>query len=222
MIQPVQLDHDFATYRQHFETFRSHFLECKRLITPDVFNFKKVHLEIGAGTGHFFATLAEKFPDEMFLAIERDRMRGKALKRKSDKLNLPNFRGYRGNAIPAVFHNIPSESIDSVFILYPCPWPKFSQRKNRWYFHALLPDAIRILKPGGKLIWSSDQEFYIREAEYICRSKYALQVDSHGALKPNAFNFLEFFPEGRTKFEKSFLSEGHPTFELITTKVNVN
>lgn len=176
---------------------------------------KPVYFEVGAGSGWFFTEMAKRFPEIQFLAVERARDRGTRLVRKTQRAGLPNLVGFRGNAIPALIHGIPAESVSRLFILYPAPWPKISQRKNRWYLHPILPHLMRVLKPGGELVWASDQKFYIDEAKWVCEERLKLETLAYGPIAPNEWNGLLPFPEGRTKFERTFLAQGQPCYELI-------
>ena len=68
------------------------------------------------------------------------------------------------------------------------------------------------------MIWASDQEFYINEAEYVCRTQYGLTQLAWGQIEPNPYNHLDQFPQGRTKFEFTFLQSSQPCYELIVAK----
>lgn len=175
-------------------------------------------LEIGAGTGGFFHTLATLLPENSFLAIERDRYRGKTLEKRSEKAALSNFWGVRANAIPWVLHFVPENQVSRIYVLYPCPWPKTSERKNRWYLHPFMRVLLSKLAPGGHLVWASDQQFYIEEATYSCQQKFGLNILKSGELSPHPLNMLSHFPQGRSKFEADFLKRGQPCFELIAQK----
>jgi tRNA (guanine-N7-)-methyltransferase len=176
---------------------------------------EKIWVEVGAGTGAFFADMAATYPDKFMIALERCKLRGKRLEKKASKAGLSNFVGYRGNAIPAIMDGVPDGRLERIYILYPCPWPKNAQRKNRWYLHPMMPHLIRALETDGLLIWSSDQKFYIDEARWICEEIYGLKVLVHGEIQPNAYNDLGRFDGGRTKFEQDFLGKGQPCYELI-------
>ena len=184
----------------------------------DYFSHPHISLEIGAGTGSFFTLLAKLYPDRFFVAIERCRLRGRRLVRKTKKAGFCNLVGLRGNAIPALISGINDASVERIYILYPCPWPKNSQRKHRWHLHPVMRHLIRVLKPGGLMLWTSDQTFYIDEAHYVCEREFGLQTLIHGPLAPNEFNDLNAFPEGRTKFEKTFRLEHRHAYELIVRK----
>ncbi|MEZ4749725.1 MAG: hypothetical protein R3B54_03590 [Bdellovibrionota bacterium] len=187
-------------------------------IRPTWDSSRPLYLEIGAGTGSFFRQLAVEQPENTFLAIERDRHRGKTLETRALRAGLDNFIGLRANAVPWVMHHIPDRALDRVYILYPCPWPKTSERKNRWYLHPFMEILLRKIRPGGHLIWASDQEFYIEEAAYTCDKKFSLRQLKKGVLTPHPLNFLDRFPSGRTKFESGFLSTQQPCFELLVEK----
>ena len=189
------------------------------LIPPTLFDHNgPVWLEIGAGTGGFFSEMARLHPDCQMIAIERCRERGKRLVNLAKRSALPNFHGFRGNAIPVVLTGIPNGSVDRIYILYPCPWPRHSQRKNRWYLHPMMVHLYRILKPGGVLIWASDQSFYIEEAAFVCCDRFGMQNLAQGPVGNNPFNGLSHFEGGRTKFERTFLQGGLPCFELVVQR----
>lgn len=180
--------------------------------------FDEIWFDLGAGSGDFFLKSAPTQPNTLFLAIERDRMRAKSLLKRTEKLGRDNFHGFRGNCVPTFVNGLPTSSLDRIYILYPCPWPKNGQRKNRWYMHPVMQHLYRALKPNGLLIWASDQKFYIDEAQFACESHYKMECLVHGEIAPNEYNGLSQFPNGRTKFERTFLEENHPCFELIVRK----
>lgn len=204
-----------AQYERYYENRKPDF------IPRSIFeNHSKIFLEIGAGSGCFVMEMARLHADTYHIAVERDKERGKTLVRRTERSGLPNLSGYRGNAIPALIHGVPSESLDRIYILYPCPWPKTAHRKHRWFLHPVMPHLIRVLKPGGLLIWTSDQEFYIQEAAYVCANAYKMETLSNGKIQPNPWNELARFPEGRTKFERTFWQSGMPSFEYIGKKIS--
>lgn len=206
-------------HRTNHRPYEAFFQERKAPQIPE--SFLKPHslwLEIGAGTGQFFEALARLNPEKNLVAIERDRMRGKRLARRTEESGLGNFLGIRGNAIAAAMTGLKPESLERIYILYPCPWPKNSQRKHRWHFHPTMPKLVEALEKNGLLILASDQKFYVEEAHYVWKEKYGLEVLKFGEVSPHPLNALELFPGGRTKFERSFLAAGQPCYELIVRK----
>jgi len=213
----LDLEKQFALDENAYEKF---WKEIRKTVLPKAFleSPKKLWLEIGAGNGDFFAELAQLHSDKNFLAMERSKDRGNRLTKKASKLKLDNFVGLRANAIPAVMDEMPTEKVERVYILYPSPWPKNKQRRQRWYMHPMMKHMVRILEKGGMMVWCSDQEFYIQEAAYVCEEVFKLKILSHGVLKPNLWNDLERFPKGRTRFEQTFIGCGESSYELVCMK----
>jgi tRNA G46 methylase TrmB len=213
-----RVDRDFRAARSAaYDTYWKQ-RDC-RLIPEDIFRkSNSVYLEVGAGTGAFFSEMARLYPEKYFVAVERDKMRGKRLAKRTKQTQLNNFLGLRGNIIPPLICEIPDATIERIYILYPCPWPKTSQRKHRWYLHPVMPHLLRILKPGGLILWASDQQFYIEEARFTCETHYQMSRVYCGPLAPNTYNDLAQFPGGRSKFERSFLAAQHCCHELIVSK----
>lgn len=202
-----------------YETFYTGMRHCE--IPIDQFpDYKQIWLEIGSGSGTFFLELAKRNPQNLLMAIERDRMRAKSLLKRTEKRDLDNLVSFRGNIIPTVINGIPWESLDRIYILYPCPWPKRRHTKHRWYFHPVMPHLVKTLKKGGRIVWASDSGHYIDEARCVCEQYYSLKSLAHGRLTPNPYNDLEIMPEGRTKFETAFLKSGKNCYELIVEKMD--
>lgn len=206
---------DVTRYESYWKQQRSDLFDKK------LFEHPQVYLEIGSGSGWMITSLAKKHPEVFFIGVERDRNRSASFIKRTAREGLKNVAALRGNAIPSIIHGIPDQSLDRLYVLYPCPFYKSAQGKNRWYLHPAMRHFIRALKPGGLIVWASDQQFYIDEAATVCAKVYGLEQLIHGALKPNAYNHLEEFPVGRTKFETHFLSTGQLCFELIVRKPQI-
>jgi len=184
-------------------------------VPAGLFKAERLWLEIGAGSGAFLEAVARRYPEVRCIGIERSKDRGKTLEKRHRRLQLPNHFGIRGNAIPTLIHGVPTGSIERLFILYPCPWPKMGHRKQRWYLHPTMPHFLRVMKPGGVMVWASDAKFYIDEARFVLEDVYGLEILAHGPIAPNEFNELAPTLEGRSKFERTFLAAGLPCYEVV-------
>jgi tRNA (guanine-N7-)-methyltransferase len=200
-----------ATARERYEAY----WRDRNRVPEALFDAGRIWLEIGAGSGAFLEAMARRYPDVRCIGIERSRDRGKTLEKRHRRLNLPNHFGIRGNAIPTLIHGVPSASIEKLFILYPCPWPKMGHRKQRWYLHPTMPHLLRVMKPGGVMVWASDAKFYIDEARFVLEDVYGLEILAHGPIAPNPWNELGPTPTGRSKFERTFLAAGLPCYEVV-------
>ena len=178
----IEWDLKHSPSHQQYEDFFKEEFRKAPTIPNDFLKPQSLWLEIGAGTGQFFESMARLHPDKNLVALERDRMRGKRLARRTEEAGLKNFLGIRGNAISALIKGVPQNSLERVYILYPCPWPKNSHRKHRWHFHPVMPHLLNALEPGGLIILASDQKFYVEEAHYVWEKQYGLEVLKAGEI----------------------------------------
>lgn len=213
---PTRLEWDLR--RRAARGAQDHESRIRRVLSNYQFTETPVWLEVGAGTGAFANALAELHPEWKGIALERCRKRGTRLEMKAARSRHGNWAGLRGNAISVLEREVPAGALSRIYILYPSPWPKNGHRKNRWYLHPVMPKIVETLKPGGEMIWASDQNFYIQEAHWVMENTFGFETLSMGPLQPNEWNELSHFPKGRSKFEASFMGAGLPCFELVCRK----
>jgi tRNA (guanine-N7-)-methyltransferase len=76
-----------------------------------------------------------------------------------DEGKLTNIRLFTRDARELIAE-IPDQSIDSIFILFPDPWPKIRHNKRRLVNEQTLAMLSRIHKPGGRLLIATDHVDY--------------------------------------------------------------
>ena len=59
-----------------------------------------------------------------------------------------------------LLRELPDQSLDRLFLLFPDPWPKARHAKRRFVHPALLPLLARVLKPGAEWRVASDDPTY--------------------------------------------------------------
>lgn len=127
-------------------------LDPKTLFCTSMTRFS---LEIGFGSGERMATLLLKNPDTGYLGAEPF-INGMAAFLKSIYKEKPaNIRVLMDDAMLLV-HALKDECLDEIYILNPDPWPKKRHHKRRIVSQANLGEFARTLKPGGKLIMTTD------------------------------------------------------------------
>ncbi len=77
------------------------------------------------------------------------------LKGEGEMYIPPNIRALMDDAL-LIVRSLTDESVDEIYILNPDPWHKSRHHKRRIVRAETLPDYHRILKPGGKLIMTTD------------------------------------------------------------------
>lgn len=178
-------------------------------------NANPIDLEIGTGSGHFFSHYAGQNPDRNLLGVE---VKFKPLiqaVRKCQGLATSNYRIVRFRA--EFLHLLVSpKEVSNVFIHFPDPWPKRSQKKNR----LLNQDFFRLLfslqTPGCDLQIKTDSADYF---DFILKSiggsgykALVLSRDFHREKHDNgpAGEALLARDAPLTQFEKIFVGQNLP------------
>lgn len=123
---------------------------------------RAARLELGFGGGEHLVGQALAHPDVGVIGVEpfeEGYAKALALIAETD-LGPDRIRVERGDGRPVV-DRIASETIETVYVLFPDPWPKTRHRKRR----LIQPDTVaafaRVLKPGGRLRVATDVKRYI-------------------------------------------------------------
>ncbi len=168
-------------------------------------------LEIGSGMGETTVAIARQYPERDFLAIEVHMPGIGSLLNQIEKYQLSNLRIIPHDAVVVMQQMFTDESLDSVHIFFPDPWPKARHHKRR----LIQPDFVSLLcsrmKSGGYVHIATDWENY---AEHI------LQVMNSEQRFTNTATDYAPRPTYRplTKFEQRGLRLGHTIRDLIFIK----
>ncbi|HEX6359695.1 tRNA (guanosine(46)-N7)-methyltransferase TrmB [Actinophytocola sp.] len=171
-----------------------------------------VTLEIGSGMGETTAALAEAEPEVNYLAVDVYQPGLAQLMMRAETAGLKNLRLMRGDAVVLLEQHLPPESLTTVRIYYPDPWPKKKHHKRRLVQPSLVSVVASRLVPGGTLHLATDWEHYaehmlaVGSAEPLLRNRFA---DEPGGWAPR--------PPWRplTKFESRAEEEGRVSRDLI-------
>lgn len=135
--------------------------EGEEVIPRHLFPFapQEVWMEIGFGGGEFLANQARLHPDVGFIGCE-PYINGVANLLKLLEGQRPdNVRLWAEDARHLLQH-CTAESLHTVFILFPDPWPKLRHHKRRIVSTAMLEMLYAKLVPGGRLILATDHQDY--------------------------------------------------------------
>ena len=118
---------------------------------------KPLSLEVGCGLGDFIIELAEKNPDRIYLAIERDETCIAKCVRKCEELALANLYFMHGN-LDDLYEKIEDLRFETIYLLFSDPWPKDRHAKRRLTSDRFLPLYARWLQKGGELHFKTDND----------------------------------------------------------------
>ena len=117
-------------------------------------------LEIGFGGGEHLAHRAALDPGVRFLGAESFiNGTAKLLAMVADR-GLTNIAIHDGDA-RALIEALPCACLDTIYLLYPDPWPKHRHLRRRFVNQENLASFQRVLILGGQFVFASDIASYV-------------------------------------------------------------
>lgn len=177
---------------------------------------RPVYLEIGMGKGDFILAMAPKYPQWVFLGLEKySSVLLKALEKydclEEKRENLW-FLWEDAQSLSEVF---PAQSIAGLYLNFSDPWPKARYAKRRLTSPAFLDLYYRLLKPGARLEFKTDNQALFQFSldsinEHPNFDLSQVYWDLHSQVDP-AENVM-------TEYERKFSDLGHPIYKLIAVR----
>lgn len=121
--------------------------------------YSKLALEIGFGGGEHLLAQAAHHPDTLFIGCEPFINGVAKCLSGIEKQNIKNIRLFTDDARKLI-EALPDACLDSVFILFPDPWPKVRHNKRRLVNAETLSMLARVHKKGGRLLLATDHVDY--------------------------------------------------------------
>ena len=128
-------------------------------IQVDLIKKNMIELEIGFGFGEHILHQALTNPNSNFIGAEPFLGGIISLSKKIDERKLSNIKIYNGNAIDVV-DTLDKNTLTTIYILFPDPWPKKRHHKRRLISKYNLDKFSNVLKKGGQLFIATDHEEY--------------------------------------------------------------
>jgi len=163
-------------------------------------------VDLGCGDGSFLADLAAASPECRILGVERLLGRVRASCRKLAAAGvLDRARVLRLESLYAVRWLLPPASVDRLHLLFPDPWPKKKHAGKRIFTRGFLDALTRLLRPGGELLFKTDDPAYAEWAQE--------EVPTNGMWTRLPWEGDEFFYP-LTDFERHWLAQGRSIHRL--------
>jgi len=119
-----------------------------------------ITVEIGFGKDEFLLELAERRPEECFLAIDFSRPRSRSYLNKIALRGLANVRVLLEHAAAALGLCLDDELVREYYVLFPDPWPKKRHAEHRLVAPWFAREVRRTLVPGGRIHIATDHAPY--------------------------------------------------------------
>lgn len=165
-------------------------------------------VEIGFGMGETTANIAERHPENDYLAIEVHTPGIGSLLKRLAEAGLTNVRVIQRDATEVLANMIPGESLDGVHIFFPDPWPKKRHHKRRLIQPPFVSLLSSRMKPGAYLHVATDWEDYAQQILEVLVAEPTL-VNTAPGFAPRP----EWRPQ--TKFETRGLKLGHRVWDVL-------
>ncbi|MFQ3578322.1 MAG: tRNA (guanosine(46)-N7)-methyltransferase TrmB [Verrucomicrobiia bacterium] len=165
-----------------------------------------VEIDLGCGDGAFLVGSAQARPHHNFLGVERKLPRIDRCCRRCWRGQCGNVRVILIESGYLVRHMIPPDSVHTIHILFPDPWPKRKHERHRLLKATFFRDAARLLAPSGEIRLKTDDQKYF---------SFALkEAAASGAVVEQDVDHLEN-KEPMSDFEQRFRREGRPIYFKI-------
>ncbi len=167
-------------------------------------------LDIGTGMGETTLKLAQEHPENDYLAVEVHRPGIGRLLYGIAEYGLTNVRVINHDAVDVVNWQIPEESMTSIYINFPDPWPKKRHHKRRLVQPGFINRLTSRMKLEGQLYLATDSRNLAEYMLAVCDAETGLI---------NLAGFGNFSPRPLwrplTKFEQRGLDLNNQGWEMI-------
>jgi tRNA (guanine-N7-)-methyltransferase len=170
-------------------------------------------VEIGFGDGQSLLEMALHNPERDFIGIDVYQSGTAALVSRIHEKQISNLRLFCEDAVQVLSKKIPDNSLDTVQIFFPDPWPKKRHHKRRLIQAEFLNLVAQKLVPEGLLHLATDWEDYAQHMMSVLSSTTLFENKAGEGLfctRPASRPY--------TKYEKRGLGLGHKTWDLIFQK----
>jgi len=176
-------------------------------------NHNPVEVEIGTGKGTFLTNAARANPQTNYLGIEWANKYYKYAADRARRWDLSNIRMIRYDAKDFIIRHTPAQSIQTLHIYFPDPWPKKRHHKRRLFEPNFVAAAVKALIPTGHLHVVTDHKEYFDIIEPLL-------------ARCGRFQLSDFAPRDTaelgewvgTNFERKYLAQGRTIYSRTAQK----
>jgi len=174
-----------------------------------------LYFEVGCGAGLHPVLFGKKFPERHLIACERTKEKFEKFKRRVEHQAITNVTPIFEDALHWLYPHkeLAHELFAGVYILYPNPYPKNSQRNKRFFAAPSFQFLLSTLRKDGLIELRSNETFYIEEAIFLAKEVWNLEVVAHTKVSE-----LKECEQGVTHFERKYLKTGQNCMRVIFRK----
>jgi tRNA (guanine-N7-)-methyltransferase len=183
----------------------------------EAFNKSRMHVEIGAGKGDYWLTMASMYPDCLWLAVEKEKTVGAVAIRKSYQVELDNVKMILEDAKHVDQWFAPGE-IDVLHLNFSDPWPKKGHKNRRLSSDSFIPIYEKLLASDGEIRMKTDNEqLFEFSLLMFAQHKFTLvdvSVNFRNPLKKQTQQDQDAISE----YEQRFIDLNQPIYRAVWRK----
>ncbi|MCK4851079.1 MAG: tRNA (guanosine(46)-N7)-methyltransferase TrmB [Phycisphaerae bacterium] len=177
-------------------------------------NDNPVEIEIGTGKGTFLINAARANPRINHLGIEWANKYYKYAADRARRWDLSNIRMIRCDAKDLIILHTPPQSVQTLHIYFPDPWPKKRHRKRRLFDAKFVAAAVEALIPAGRLHVVTDHKEYFDIIEPLLADCDQFQLSD---FKP--CDTAQLGEWVGTNFERKYLAQGRTIYSRTAQRI---
>lgn len=128
-------------------------------------NDQPLEIDLGCGDGKFLLEMAQQYPNENFLGVERLLGRVRKVCRKAEQLGLENVKVLRLDSKYTVEWLLEKKCVSRIHLLCPDPWPKERHHKRRLLQVSFFQALEKVIQTEGEFCFKTDHTGYY---EWAC------------------------------------------------------
>lgn len=190
----------------------------KIILRPENLNFNlplklndntRNELEIGFGNGEYTVNYALNHPEIMLYGFEMSYSCVMKCARRAG--NIKNLKILRADAQVMLREVFDYNSLDKIYMNFPCPWPKRRHAEKRVISGNFAENLSRVLKLNGIFELVTDDKNYADETResFIKNNSLSLKIFEINPVR-----------QVTTKYERKWLEQGKDIYRLIFEKIS--
>ena len=181
-----------------------------------VLSTSKLRLEIGAGKGDYWLGLAEMYPEDGVIALEKDYTASSIALRKLREYGKKRFIYGDAKNLDELFE---VGELDVIHLNFSDPWPKTRHEKRRLTYDTKVKQYNRLLSDHGEL-WMKTDNQALFEYSLVNVSRFGFE------LVEVSLDFRKSIDEDDiidpfTEYERKFMRNNQRIYRAIWRKQNV-
>lgn len=181
-----------------------------------VLSTSKLRLEIGAGKGDYWLGLAEMYPEDGVIALEKDYTASSIALRKLREYGKKRFIYGDAKNLDELFE---VGELDVIHLNFSDPWPKTRHEKRRLTYDTKVKQYNRLLSDHGEL-WMKTDNQALFEYSLVNVSRFGfelVEVSLDFRKEVDEDDIIDPF----TEYERKFMRNNQRIYRAIWRKQNV-